>query len=93
MPQFEALTGVKVRIEKVPPGQIRQKAMLDFALKVSRQAEAVEEADVAALKSHGFEEEDVWDIAAISAFFALSNRLANVAGMRPNDEFYMLGRK
>ena len=71
----------------------RQKAMLDFALKVSRQAEAVEEADVAALKSHGFEEEDVWDIAAISAFFALSNRLANVAGMRPNDEFYMLGRK
>jgi len=70
----------------------RQKAMLDFALKVSRQAEAVEEADIEVLKSHDFDEEDVWDITAISAFFALSNRLANVTSMRPNDEFYMLGR-
>src|SRR3954449_2923298 len=62
----------------------RQKAMLDLALKVSVQAEAVSEADFDALKSHGFEEEDIWDIAAIAAFFALSNRMANVAAMRPN---------
>jgi len=70
----------------------RQKAMLDFALKVSRRAEAIEEDDIESLKAQGFDEEDVWDIAAISAFFALSNRLANVTAMRPNDEFYMLGR-
>jgi len=71
----------------------RQKAMLDFALKVSREAENIEEDDIDALKAHGFEEEDVWDIAAIAAFFAMSNRLANVTRLRPNDEFYMLGRQ
>ncbi|WP_366555364.1 peroxidase-related enzyme [Aquibaculum sediminis] len=70
----------------------RQRAMLDFALKVSKQAESVEDADFAALQEHGFTDDDIWDIAAISAFFALSNRLANVMGMRPNDEFYTLGR-
>ena len=70
----------------------RQTAMLDFAVKVSRSAEAVSEADIDALKTHGFDEEDVWDIAAIAAFFALSNRMANVSGMRPNAEFYTLGR-
>ncbi|UOM35032.1 peroxidase-related enzyme [Acuticoccus sp. I52.16.1] len=70
----------------------RQTAMLDFAVKVSRSAEAVSEADIDALKAHGFDEEDVWDIAAIAAFFALSNRMANVSGMRPNAEFYTLGR-
>src|SRR3954471_15104083 len=70
----------------------RQKAMLDFALKVSLQAEAVGDADFDALKSHCFDEEDIWDIAAIAAFFALSNRTANVAAMRPNAEFYTMGR-
>ena len=71
----------------------RQRAMLDFAMKVSRAAEEVSEADFAALAAHGFSDDDVWDIAAVAAFFALSNRLANVTGMRPNSEFYMLGRQ
>ncbi|RAI03272.1 alkylhydroperoxidase [Acuticoccus sediminis] len=70
----------------------RQKAMLDFAVKVSQSAETVGEAEIEALKAHGFDEDDVWDIAAIAAFFALSNRMANVTGMRPNAEFYTLGR-
>ncbi|MEH2535235.1 putative peroxidase-related enzyme [Bradyrhizobium sp. AZCC 1588] len=71
---------------------LRQRAMLDFAMKVSRAANEVSEADFAEVTSHGFSEDDIWDIAAISAFFALSNRLANVTAMRPNDEFYMIGR-
>ena len=70
----------------------RQKAMLDFAVRVSTEAYEVSESDFAALKSHGFTEEDVWDIAAITAFFGLSNRLANVTSMRPNAEFYSMGR-
>jgi uncharacterized peroxidase-related enzyme len=70
----------------------RQKAMLDFAMKVAFEAHAVGDADVAALSAHGFGEEDVWDIAAVAAFFGMSNRLANVTNMRPNDEFYMMGR-
>ena len=70
----------------------RQKAMLDFAVKVSRSAETVGEADFDVLKSHGFDEEDIWDIAAIAAFFALWNRMANVTAMRPNAEFYTMGR-
>ncbi len=70
----------------------RQKAMLDFAMKVSRQAESVAEADFGQLAAHGFTDDDAWDIAAITAFFALSNRMANVTGMRPNDEFYLMGR-
>ena len=70
----------------------RQKAMLDFAVRVSAAAYAVGEADFTALAAHGFSEEDAWDIAAISAFFGLSNRMANVTNMRPNDEFYTLGR-
>jgi uncharacterized peroxidase-related enzyme len=70
----------------------RQKAMLEFAMKVSRAAEHVSEADFASVSRHGFNDDDIWDIAAISAFFALSNRMANVTGMRPNDEFYMMGR-
>ncbi|MCT7378431.1 peroxidase-related enzyme [Chelativorans salis] len=70
----------------------RQKAMLDYAVKVSQTSYAVGEDDLEVLKSHGFTEEDAWDIAAISAFFAMSNRLANVTDMRPNDEFYSLGR-
>jgi len=71
----------------------RQKAMLDFAMKVSRDAERLSEADFAALKEHGFTEEDAWDIGAIAAFFALSNRMANLTNMRPNDEFYAMGRE
>ena len=70
----------------------RQKAMLDFAMKVSREAERASEADFAALREHGFTDEDAWDIGAIAAFFALSNRMANLTDMRPNDEFYALGR-
>ena len=70
----------------------RQTAMLDFAMKVSACAHAVGDADLAALAAHGFDEEDAWDIAAIAAFFALSNRMANVTSMRPNPEFYTMGR-
>ena len=70
----------------------RQRAMLDFAMKVSQEAQLVSEADFAALSTHGFSHDDIWDIAAIAAFFALSNRMANVTAMRPNDEFYLLGR-
>lgn len=70
----------------------RQKAMLDFAVRVSTEAQKVSETDFATLRSHGFTEEDIWDIAAISAFFGLSNRLANVTSMRPNSEFYSMGR-
>ncbi|CCE11179.1 conserved hypothetical protein [Bradyrhizobium sp. STM 3843] len=70
----------------------RQKAMLDFAMKVALEANTVGDPDFAALASHGFSEGDIWDIAAIAAFFALSNRMANVTAMRPNDEFYLMGR-
>lgn len=70
----------------------RQKAMIDFGLKVSTEANKVGEAEMQVLKSHGFTDEDAWDIAAITAFFGLSNRLANVTNMRPNDEFYSMGR-
>lgn len=70
----------------------RQQAMLEFAMTVSVQAHVIGEADFERLREHGFEMDDVWDIAAISAFFGLSNRMANVTSMRPNDEFYSLGR-
>ena len=70
----------------------RQKAMLDFALKVSQTAHLVGDADFEVLKKHGFTEDDIWDITGISAFFGLSNRIANVTNMRPNAEFYSLGR-
>lgn len=70
----------------------RQKAMLDFALKVSQSAHLTEESDFETLTHHGFTQDDIWDISAISAFFGLSNRLANVTHMRPNPEFYTLGR-
>ena len=70
----------------------RQKSMIDFAIKVSTEAYKVGDSDLLALEAQGFTEEDVWDIAAISAFFGLSNRLANVTNMRPNSEFYTLGR-
>ena len=70
----------------------RQKAMLDFAMKVALESHAVGDDDMSALKRHGFSDADAWDIAAIAALFALSNRMANVTGMRPNDEFYAMGR-
>lgn len=70
----------------------RQKAMLDFAVKVSLYAQEVNDSDYEALRGHGFSDEDIWDIGAISAFFALSNRLANMMTIRPNDEFYLMGR-
>ncbi|GAB3458141.1 peroxidase-related enzyme [Insolitispirillum peregrinum] len=70
----------------------RQKAMLDFAVKVSQTAHLVGESDFATLAGHGFSEDDIWDMAAISAFFGMSNRLANVTSLRPNAEFYSMGR-
>ena len=70
----------------------RQKAMLAFAMKVCTDSAAIVEADFAALQAHGFSDEDAWDIAAITALFGLSNRMANVTAMRPNDEFYLMGR-
>ncbi len=70
----------------------RQRAMLDFAMKVCTASHEIEDADFAALHEHGFSDEDAWDIAAITAFFGLSNRMANVTAMRPNDEFYLMGR-
>jgi 4-carboxymuconolactone decarboxylase len=70
----------------------RQKAMLDFAVKVSASAHLVGDADFEVLKVYGFNEDDIWDIAGIASFFGLSNRMANVTCMRPNDEFYSMGR-
>ena len=70
----------------------RRRAMLDFAVKVALRSSEISEADYAGLREHGFTDEDAWDIAAIAAFFAMSNRLANMASMRPNDEFYLMGR-
>lgn len=70
----------------------RQKAMLDFACKLSRTPEAMTDSDHEILRSHGFSAQDIWDIGGITAFFALSNRMAHLIDMRPNDEFYLLGR-
>jgi uncharacterized peroxidase-related enzyme len=88
-PQIADQIAVNYRKADITP---RQRAMLDFAMKVSTEAHGISEADFSALASHGFSDDDIWDIAAISAFFALSNRMANVTGMRPNDEFYIMGR-
>ena len=70
----------------------RQRAMLAFAMRVCTASHEIEEADFAALREHGYSDEDAWDIGAITAFFGLSNRMANLTGMRPNDEFYLMGR-
>ena len=70
----------------------RQRAMLDFAMKVCLQSHTIEDADFAALAAHGLDDEDAWDIAAITAFFGLSNRIASFSGMQPNPEFYLMGR-
>ncbi len=70
----------------------RQSAMLDFAVKVCLDSAAVNDADYTSLHTHGFDDEDIWDIATITAFFGMSNRIANSIGMRPNEEFYLMGR-
>ena len=70
----------------------RQRAMLDFAMKVCLRSHEIEDADFSALHAHGLDDEDIWDIAAITAFFGLSNRMASFAGMQPNPEFYLVGR-
>ncbi len=70
----------------------RQKAMLEFALKVCLNSAEIGEADFETLRAEGFSDEDIWDIGAVSAFFGLSNRMANMISMRPNDEFYLMGR-
>lgn len=88
-PQIADQIAVNYRKADLTP---RQCAMLDFAMKVSTAAETIAEQDFADVRAHGFGDDDVWDITAIAAFFALSNRMANVTGMRPNDEFYMMGR-
>ena len=80
---------VNHRKADIPP---RQRAMLDFAMKVALESHRIEDADFSALREHGFSDEDAWDIGAIAAFFGLSNRMANLTGMRPNDEFFLMGR-
>ena len=70
----------------------RQRAILDFGMKVALRSAEIEDSDFARLREHGLTDEDAWDIAAIAAFFGMSNRLANSIGMRPNDEFYLMGR-
>jgi len=70
----------------------RQHAMLDFALKVTLRSAEIDEGDYARLREHGLSDEDAWDVAGIAAFFGMSNRIANAIGMRPNDDFYMMGR-
>jgi uncharacterized peroxidase-related enzyme len=75
------------------PISTRQKAMLEFALKVATGSHTVSEADYQMLRDHDFDDEDIWDIGAITAFFALSNRMANLLAMQPNDEFYSMARE
>jgi uncharacterized peroxidase-related enzyme len=71
----------------------RQTAMLDFAMKVSNDAKSIHDGDFETLRGHGFSDDDIWDIASVTAFFGLSNRMANFTAMRPNDEFYAMGRQ
>jgi uncharacterized peroxidase-related enzyme len=80
---------VNYRKADIPP---RQRAMLDFAMKVCLHSDELEESDFTVLHAHGFNDEDIWDIGAITAFFGLSNRMANMSGMLPNPEFYLMGR-
>ena len=88
-PRVADQVAVNYRKAEITP---RQKAMLAFALKVATDSGALEDADYDAVRAHGFGDEDLWDIGAIAAFFALSNRMANLISMRPNDEFYLMGR-
>lgn len=77
---------------RVAPISERQRAMLDFAVKVSTVPETIEEGDLDALRTHGFSDEDIWDIGAIAAFFSLSNRMAHLIALQPNPEFHLMGR-
>jgi len=88
-PRVADQVAVNYRKAEITP---RQKAMLAFALKVATDSAALEEADYDAVRKHGFDDEDLWDIGSIAAFFAMSNRIANLIAMRPNDEFYLMGR-
>jgi len=88
-PRVADQVAVNYRKAEISP---RQMAMLDFAMKVCNDSRSVGETDFEALRAHGFSDEDAWDIAAITALFSLSNRMANATSMRPNDEFYLLGR-
>ena len=83
---------VAVNYRKAPNITPRQKAMLDFAMKVCQRSHEISDDDFAPLHAHGFDDEDIWDIAAITAFFGLSNRIASFSGMQPNAEFYLMGR-
>ncbi|MGH6623150.1 MAG: peroxidase-related enzyme [Burkholderiaceae bacterium] len=88
-PRIADQVAVNYRKADITP---RQKAMLAFAMKVATDSASINDADFETLRGHAFSDEDMWDIGAIAAFFALSNRMANMIGMRPNDEFYLLGR-
>jgi uncharacterized peroxidase-related enzyme len=88
-PQLADQVAVNYRKAPITP---RQRAMLDFAMKVCLDSAAVGEADFAALREHGFTDEDAWDIGAITALFGLSNRMANLTAMQPNEQFYLMGR-
>ena len=88
-PRVADQVAVNYRKAEITP---RQQAMLAFALKVATDSAALADADYDAVRAHGYSDEDLWDIGAIAAFFALSNRMANLIAMRPNDEFYLMGR-
>jgi len=88
-PQIADQVAINYRKADITP---RQQAMLAFAMQVSQNAQTVSESDFDVLAAHGFDREDVWDIGAISAFFSMSNRFANLVSLRPNDEFYLMGR-
>ncbi len=89
-PTLAEQVAINYRNAEISP---RQRAMLDFATKLAANSREVALTDLDLLKNHGFSEEDIWDIGAITALFALSNRLANLADIRPNTEFYTLGRE
>jgi uncharacterized peroxidase-related enzyme len=88
-PRISDQVAINHRKAEITP---KQHAMLDFALKVCLHSNEIDEPDFAALREHGFTEDDIWDIGSITAFFGISNRLANMSSMRPNDEFYLMGR-
>ena len=88
-PRVADQVAVNYRKAEISP---RQRAMLAFALKVALDSATIDDADFSELRKHGFTDEDIWDIGAIAAFFALSNRMANLISMQPNPEFYLLGR-
>ena len=88
-PMVADQVAVNWRKADIPP---RQRAMLDFAMKVCQRAHEIDDADFEPLHAHGFSDEDIWDIAAITAFFGLSNRMASFSNMQPNPEFYLMGR-